>query len=167
MLLTEVLKYKSKFIYDLYTKFFSYMLREHEYDTKKIRINGACWVIIADIICIIAFPKLIAVTGMLLLSLADSTSAIAGRLYGKKQYTANRSYAGSITFFAVGMLIIFLSPKYFYESKEYIIGIIAVLGTTIADALNLPSDDNLTIPIVASVLLYVLYILFYPGIFVF
>lgn len=167
MLVVEILKYKSKSIYNLYTKFFSYMLREHEYDTKKVRINGASWVLIADVVCIAAFPKLIAVTGMLLLSFADSSSAITGRLYAKKQYAANRSYIGSITFFVVGVLIIFLTPKYFYQPKEYIIGIIAVFGTTIADALNLPSDDNLTIPVVTSVLLYVLYILFYPGIFVF
>lgn len=167
MLITELLKYKSKFIYNLYTKFFSYMLREHEYDTKKVRVNGASWVLIADVVCIAAFPKLIAITGMLLLSLADSSSAITGRLYAKKHYAENRSYIGSITFFVVSVIIVLLTPKYFYQPKEYVIGFLAVLGTTIADGLNLPSDDNLTIPVVTSVLLYVLYVLFYPGIFTF
>jgi dolichol kinase len=142
------------------------MLREHEYDTRRIRINGASWVFIADIICIAAFPKLIAITGMLLLSLADSTSAIVGRVYGKKHYMPNRSLPGSLAFFIVGLLIVFVSPKYFYVPKEYFIGSLAVIFTTIIDALNLPADDNLVIPVASSVLLYVLYIIFFPGIFI-
>ncbi len=166
MLIVEVLKYKSDFIYSLYVKLFRYMLREHEYDTRRIRINGASWVLIADIICIIAFPKLIAITGMLLLSLADSTSAIFGRVFARKHYAPNRSLPGSLSFLIVGILVVVISPKYFYVPKEYLIGSLAVVGTTIADALNLPADDNFTIPIVSSVLLYVLYIIFFPGIFV-
>jgi len=163
MLLVEILKYKNDAVYKLYVKLFRFMLREHEYDTRRIRINGASWVIIADIICIVIFPRYIAVTGMLLLSLADSTSAIIGRVYAKKHYAPNRSVAGSAAFFVVGVIIIMLSPKYYAAPMEYVIGIIAVLGTTIADGFNLPADDNLTIPVISSILLYVLYIIFFPG----
>ncbi len=102
---------------------------------------------------------------MLLLSLADSTSAIVGRVYGKKQYAPNRSVIGSVTFWIVGIIIIFVTPKYLYVPREYLLGVVAVTGTTFADSLNLPIDDNFVIPIVSSVLLYVLYIIFFPGIF--
>ena len=165
MLIFEILKYNSKSVHALYTKLFSYLLREHEYDTRRIRINGATWLLLADTICIIAFPKLVAITAMLLLSMADSSSAIVGRVYAKKHYAPNRSFIGSVTFFVVGVIIVLAAPKYFYTPTEYLIGIAAVAGTTIADALNLPADDNLTIPIVSSVLLYVLYMFFFPGIF--
>jgi dolichol kinase len=165
MIVFEILKYNNKYVYSLYTKFFSYLLREHEYDKRKIRINGATWLLIAFTICIFIFPKLIAITGMLLLSLSDSTSAIIGRVYGKKQYAPNRSIIGSVTFLVVGIIIIFATPKYFYLPNEYLIGIIAVTGTTLTDSLNLPTDDNFIIPVVSSVLLYVLYIIFFPGIF--
>ncbi len=164
MFIIELVKYKSNFIYDLYMKNFKHMLREHEYDKNRFRINGASWVIFAAIFCIILFPKLIAVTGLLMLSFADSTSALAGRMFGKKQYAPNRSYVGTITFFVVGIIIMFLAPKYFGTIKEYIIVLIAVIVTTVADGLSLPIDDNFTIPVVCCAVLYLLYSLLYPGI---
>jgi dolichol kinase len=165
MLLVELLKYKSVFIYELYVKVFRIMLREHEIDRNVVRFNGATWLLLGDITSIIIFPKLVAITGMLLLSLSDSISAIIGRTFGKKQYAPNRSYIGSFTFFAVGIIIVLLTPKYFYTVHEYVLASGAVFFTTLADALNLPTDDNFAIPIISSVFLYVLYILFFPGIF--
>jgi dolichol kinase len=166
MLLTEALKYKSDFIYHLYLKYFKSMLRDHETDRGKIRINGASWVFAADILVIIIFPKYIAITGMLLLSFSDSLSAIFGRLYGKKYYAPNRSFAGTLTFFIVGVLIVFFTPKYLYVPVEYYIALFAVLVTTVADSVNLPVDDNFVIPIVYSGFLYVLYLIFLPSVFV-
>jgi dolichol kinase len=165
MLMVEILKYKVDFIYGIYVKFFSVMLRTHEVGRKKFRMNGATWLLTADVVTIILFPKYIAITGMLLLSLSDSFSGIVGRLYGKKHYAKNRSYVGTITFFLIGLLIALFTPKYFYSSTEYFIAAAAVFLTTIADSLNLPADDNLVIPIVSSAFLYVLYIIFFPGIF--
>lgn len=163
MFIVELVKYKSNFIYDLYIKNFKHMLREHEYDKNRFRINGASWVIFAAIFCIILFPKLIAVTGLLMLSFADSTSALAGRMFGKKQYAPNRSYVGTITFFVVGLIILMLAPKYFGTLKEYIIVLIAVIVTTVVDGLSLPVDDNFTIPVTCCTVMYLLYILLYPG----
>lgn len=163
MLIVELVKYKSDFIYNLYMKYFKHMLREHEYDRSRFRINGASWVLFSAIFCIIIFPKYIAVFGLLMLSFADSSSALAGRLWGKKQFAPNRSYVGTAVFFAVGLFIVFLSPKYFPGYKEYIIALIAMTVTTIADASNLPVDDNFTIPVTACTVMYVLYLLLYPG----
>jgi dolichol kinase len=165
MLGVEFLKYKSESIYNLYLKYFKDMLREHEYDRKKFRFNGASWVILSCIICIFFFPKLIAIMGMLMLSLADSTAGLLGRLYGKKQYAPNRSFVGTLTFFVMGLIVIAVTPKYTYSFKEYIIGIAAVVITTFAEAFYLHIDDNLTIPIVGSLSLYVLYLIFMGGVF--
>ncbi len=164
MLLVELVKYKSKFIYSLYMKYFKDMLREHEYDTGKLRINGATWVILSAIFCIIVFPKNIAITGMLMLSLADSTSALLGRLYGKKHYAPNRSYVGTISFFLTGTAVMLLTPKYFGSLKEYLICFTALIATTVVDSLSPPVDDNLTIPVTCCVVLYIMYIIMYPGI---
>ncbi|MGH2574937.1 MAG: diacylglycerol/polyprenol kinase family protein [Ignavibacteria bacterium] len=162
MLIFEILKYKYDFVYDLYLKWFKIMLRDHELRRGKVRINGASWLLLADVLCIIIFPKLIAITGMLLLSLSDSFSAIFGRIFGKKQFVPNRSFAGSLAFFMVGIIIAFITPKYFYISKEYLLYAAVVFITTIVDTLNLPVDDNFAIPIVSSSLLYILYIIFFP-----
>jgi dolichol kinase len=141
------------------------MLREHEYDTKIFRVNGASWVLIGDILCMLIFPKLIAISGMLLLSLSDSISAIVGQLFAKKYYTKNRSYLGTSVFLIIGIIIVSLTPKYFNNSLEYIIGYTAIVVTAISDSINLPVDDNLIIPIVFSGTLYILYLFFFPVIF--
>lgn len=165
LILFELLKYKVKFLYELYIKLFKPMLREHEYDTGVLRVNGASWVLIGDILCIIIFPKFIAIGGMLLLSLSDSISAIAGQLFAKRYYTKNRSYLGTGVFLIIGMIIVTFSPKYYYNSLEYIIGYTAIVVTAISDSINLPFDDNLIIPIVYCGALYILYLLFFPAIF--
>jgi len=167
MIVVEILKYKSEFVYNLYLKYFKFLLREHEFRRDKFRINGASWVLFADIFCLILFPKYIAISGMLLLSLADSSSAIIGRMYGKKRFAPNRSYAGSFAFLITGVIIVMLSPKYVYQPMEYYLGLIAVSVTTFADSFNLPIDDNFAIPVIFSGLLYVLYIIFLPSILLF
>jgi dolichol kinase len=163
MALAELVKYRSDAFYHFYLKYFKYMLREHEYNRFKFRINGASWVVLSAIFCIILFPKLIAVTGLLMLSFADSSSALLGRLFGRKQYAPNRSYVGTAVFFVIGLLVALLTPKYFGMMKEYIIGFVMVVVTTIADGLSLPVDDNFTIPVVSCTVMYLLYILVFPG----
>lgn len=163
MIVVEILKYKSAFVYGIYVKFFKHMLREHEYNRGAVRINGATWVLLSSIFCILLFPKLIAVFGLLMLAFADSTSALAGRIWGKKQYAPNRSYVGTAVFFIVGMIIMMLAPKYFGSGKEYFVLSIAVIATTVADSLILPVDDNFTIPITACIVSYILFLLLFPG----
>lgn len=160
MLIIEYVKYKNDSFYNFYMKYFKFMLREHEYDKRVFRINGATWVILSCIICILLFPKLIAIMGMLFLSLADSTSGILGRLFGKKMYAPNRSYIGTFVFFISGLIVIAITPKYVYSINEYLICTAAVVITTAAEAFNLHIDDNFTIPVVGSGSLYVLYTFF-------
>ena len=167
MIVVEFFKYKSETVYNLYLKYFKFLLREHEFNRDKFRINGASWVLLADIVCLILFPKYIAISGMLLLSLSDSASAIIGRLYGKKKFAPNRSYAGTLAFLITGILIVIFSPKYVYYPMEYYLGLIAVFVTTLADSVKLPVDDNFAIPVVFSGLLYLLYIIFLPSILLF
>jgi len=160
LLLVEFIKYENDSFFHFYMKYFKHMLREHEYDKRTFRINGATWVVLSCLICIIFFPKLIAIMGMLFLSFADSSAGIVGRLFGRKQYAPNRSYVGTVTFFIAGMLVIAFTPKYFYSSTEYLLCSAAVIITTFAEAFNLHIDDNFTIPVVGSLSLYILYSIF-------
>jgi dolichol kinase len=163
MLLVEMLKYRVEFIYNIYVKTFSFMLKDHEVDRKLIRMNGASWVLLGDVFCILFFPKLIAITGMLILSLADSLSAVFGRLYGGKHVVPDRTIAGTLVFFIVSLIISFLTPKYFYSLKEYSLYVAMAAVTTIADFIKLPVDDNFAIPVISSGVLYVLYLIFFPN----
>lgn len=164
MLLVEFLKYRSAFIFKFYVRIFRPMLKEHEVNPKLLRINGASWVMLGDVTCLLFFPKFIAITSMLILSLADSLSAVFGRLYNGKEIVPDRTIAGSLVFFIVTLIISFLTPKYFYTPPEYFMYIIMAVVTTGVDIIKLPVDDNFTIPVVSSGVLYILYIIFFPGI---
>jgi dolichol kinase len=89
---------------------------------------------------------------------------LLGRLYGKKKYAPNRSFVGTVVFFIVGLIVIAVTPKYTYSVKEYVIGFGAVVFTTFAEAINLYVDDNFTVPFIASLSLYVFYLIFMNGI---
>lgn len=163
MLLVEFLKYKSEFIYNLYFRIFRIMLKDHELDRKIFRINGASWVLLGDAVCVLIFPKLIAITGMLILSLADSLSAVFGRLSRGKHIVPDRTITGILVFFLVALIISFLTPKYFYSLKEYSLYIAMSAVTAAADVIRLPVDDNFVIPVISSGVLYILYLIFFPG----
>lgn len=157
MILVDILKYYLNWLYDLYLKIFKFLLREHEYEKGKTRLSGATWLIISDVICIIFFPRDIAITGMLLLSISDSASTIFGRYFGKKMYAKNRTYIGSASFIISGCLIILITPKVNYSLTEYAIGFVTVFLTALVDGSNFPFDDNFTIPIFSSLILYFFY----------
>jgi len=161
----EILKYKSDAVFSLYQKFFGSILRVHEQDKRLFRLNGAAWMMLAYVLCIIFFPRLIAITGMLFLAYGDSLSALAGKFLGKKHFVPDRTFIGSFTFFIVACAVVFLLPKYSYLPKEYLIGCLTALIATVADTLKLPVDDNFSIPIVSCGALYVFYLIFFPGIF--
>ena len=61
---------------------FGWLLRSHETDREKKRLNGATWVLISATLAIWIFPKLIAITGFLVLIVADMTAALVGRRFG-------------------------------------------------------------------------------------
>jgi dolichol kinase len=165
ILLVEILKYRIDFAYNLYVKVFGVMLKEHETDRKLFRFTGATWVLLADVFCIVFFPKFIAITGMLILSLADSLSAVFGRLSREKHFVQDRTVTGTAVFFIVCVTISFLGPKYFYSLKEYSIYIAMCVITTISDIIPLPIDDNFAIPVISCSSLYVFYLFFLPGTF--
>jgi len=162
-LLVEFLKYRSNIVYGYYMKIFGVMLREHEYDISRFRVTGATWVLLSCIFCIILFPKIIAISGMLMLSFADSSSALAGRIFGKKKITDNRTFIGTLVFILAGFTVIIFSPKYLWSFKEYMFYFVAVITTAIIDILKIPIDDNFTIPVSFCLIIYIFYKLFFPG----
>jgi len=165
ILLVEIMKYRIEFVYNLYVSIFGPMLKRHEADRNLFRFTGATWVLIADVFCILFFPKVIAITGMLVLSLADSLSAVFGTMVKGKHFAPDRTVLGTTVFFLVCLAISFLGPKYFYTLKEYSIYVAMSVITTISDIVPLPVDDNFAIPIISCSSLYVFYWFFFPGVF--
>ena len=100
---------------------------------------------------LLLFPSNIGYAAIAVLTLGDSSASLIGKRYGKTRIPFNRgkSVEGSL----VGMIFAFLGAMLFVDPITAIIG--AVVGMFI-EALPLPIDDNLLMPLAAGLLMYLL-----------
>jgi dolichol kinase len=143
-------------------RWFGWLLRRHETDIKQKRLNGASNVLIAALLCVLIFPKVIVINAFAVLIISDTTAALFGRRFGKHRFLA-KSLEGSIAFFVAAVIVILIAPKVDGTIGEYIIGIIAAAIGTIIEALPIKIDDNISIPLAIGFSLWCLYALFLPG----
>lgn len=151
------------------TKVFQSMLRAHEKDETKILLSGATYVLISAALSIFIFPKLIAITAFTVLIVADASSALIGRMYGKHRFL-DKSAEGSLAFIVSACIVILVLPKVEGLWIEYAIGFIAaILGAIIeASSVRLHFDDNLAVPATVGFTMwsgYYLLDLIDPGLF--
>ena len=64
-----------QFINNIFKFFFGDILRKHEKKKKKIRLNGASWLMISAFLTILIFPKFIAVVALTILIISDISSS--------------------------------------------------------------------------------------------
>lgn len=155
-------RYLSSTIGKIFYNFFGFLLRQHEVDYKKRNLNGATYVLLSALICILIFPKVIVVTAFAVLIISDTMAALIGRRYGRHKFLF-KSLEGTLAFFLSGIVVVLLSPKIEYLFSEYIIGIIATaFGAVIENVSFGLADDNLVIPISIGIAMWLLYLLFLP-----
>jgi dolichol kinase len=142
-------------------RWFGWLLRHHEQDSSRKRLNGATNVMIAATLCVLIFPKFITITALAVLVLADSTSALVGRRCGKRPFFA-KSAEGALAFFVAGVLVILVTPKPEGLPLEYAFGIVAVAIATIVESLPTRIDDNISVPLTIGFVLWGLYTLLLP-----
>jgi dolichol kinase len=143
--------------------FFGFLLRKHEKDHKKLNLNGATYVLISAVVCIIIFPKLFVVTAFAVLIISDSSAALIGRKWGKHKFIF-KSLEGTIAFFFSACIVVLLTPKINGLIIEYMIGFVAVAIGAIAENISYGwADDNLSIPLCIGFVMWGLYYLFLPN----
>jgi dolichol kinase len=144
-------------------KVFGFLMRKHEWDHKKKNLNGATYVIMSAVVVILIFPKVFVVTAFTVLIIGDVAAALIGRRYGKTKFLC-KSLQGTTAFFVFSCLVVLVTPKINGLTAEYFIGFFAVAVGAIAENVSGTwADDNFTIPVTVCVTMWILYILFLPG----
>lgn len=113
----------------------------------------------AVLLTIVAFPKHIALVGIYSLAFADPLSAIVGIKWGKHKISDTRSIEGSLAFFISIFLVSFLILSGFAGSIGFLTFIISFVLAGICaifDLIPLKLDDNLTIPLFTSAVLWLI-----------
>ena len=122
---------------------------------------------IAILLTIITFPKAIAITAILILAISDPLSAIFGIRFGKRRIVSHKSLEGSLAFFLSSFFICHLILHYSigpYTWKITIVSLLLAFSSSVVESLPIKLDDNLTIPLSTSFLLWPLCELFNLGI---
>ncbi len=158
---TDVARHYIPSIGQWFYQTFGWLLRRHEQDGKKKRLNGATYVLISAVLCVLMFPKIITVTAFAILIISDTTSALVGRKYGKKPFF-RKSREGSAAFLVSAILVVLVSPKIDGQAIEYYIGFAGATVGALVESLSGRIDDNLTIPVSIGAVMWALYALLLP-----
>jgi dolichol kinase len=157
-------RYYSPKLAEYVRKIFGFMMRKHEWDHKKKNLNGATYVIMSATFIVLVFPKVFVITAFTVLIIGDIAAALIGRRYGKTKFLF-KSLQGTLAFFFFSCIVVFLTPKVKGSLTEYLIGFFAVAVGAIAENVSGTwADDNFTIPVAVCVTMWILYILFLPGV---
>ena len=147
----------------VFYKIFGFLLRKHELDSKKKNLNGATYVFISALLCVIIFPKIFFITGFSILIVSDSVAALIGRKFGKHKFLS-KSFEGTLAFFISASIVVLFTPKIEGAATEYLIGIIAAFIGAIVENISFGfADDNLTIPISIGFTMWGLYLFMLPN----
>ena len=147
----------------VFYKIFGFLLREHEVDTKKKNLNGATYVFISAMICVIIFPKVLFITAFTVLIVSDSMAALIGRKFGRHRFLS-KSLEGTLAFFISATIVVLFTPKIDHVFTEYLIGIIAAAVGAIVENVSFGfADDNLSIPLSIGLTMWLLYSAMLPG----
>jgi len=146
----------------LFSKLFGWLLRAHERDESRKRLNGATYVLLSACLCILLFPKLIVITAFSMLIISDTIAALIGRKIGKHPFL-KKSLEGSGAFFFSAIVVVILTPKISYIPMEYLIGGFAALVGTVVEASGIGIDDNLSIPLSVGGVMWLLYTILLPA----
>ena len=134
-----------------YQKLFNKILRTHEINNRKSLFTGGTYLVISSFFIVLLFPMPIAVASIFIITYSDSAAALVGKLIGRIKIF-DKTLEGSIAFFLSGLLIIYLSPKVSTDPFEFQIAVFSLIICTILDVFPIKIDDNLSLPIVFSVL---------------
>lgn len=130
---------------------------------EQVKESAAVPYALAVLLTIITFPKEVALIAIFTLALGDPLSAITGITFGKHKIISGKSLEGSLAFFSVAFLVVFLvlSISTGYGSTR-ILGVSLMIGLLGSLVEMIPSrlDDNLTIPLFMSFIAWICLYLF-------
>ncbi len=155
--LIDVLSKKNFILHDIMYKYFGNMLRPHE-QRGGIILNGASWVLISAVVCVLIFPKIIMVTGFTILIVSDIMAALIGRKYGRHAIF-DKSLEGLMAFIISAIAIVVLYGIIFDAPPLYFLAGIAgaiVGGFGEVSSSVLKMDDNLSVPLSVGIVMWII-----------
>ncbi|MCD6334344.1 MAG: hypothetical protein J7M27_03340 [Candidatus Latescibacteria bacterium] len=146
-LIADLLRMSHSMAAHIFLRIFGPLLRDHE---KGKRLTGSTYLLIGSFLCAWGFGTEIAILALLYLIFGDAVAALVGRLWGRVRI-GKKTLEGSASclFVCVGIALI-------SRSVPLHAALVGALVATFVEWLPWPMDDNLTIPIIAGLVIKVL-----------
>lgn len=109
---------------------------------------SSTWYVVGILTALVLFPVHVVIPGILVLALADPAASVLGRLWGRRRL-GKGSVEGTVIFSVVAFFVLlpFVPPP---------AAAMAAVLTALVEILPLGLDDNFTIPLTASTLVFLL-----------
>lgn len=151
-LAADVLRVRSFPVATLIDRYFGFMMRQEERPPigGPIILNGATWVLLSATLLVALFPMDVATVSFTAFMVADAAAAIVGRGIGRRHWPRSiRTVEGSLAFFAVGVAVMLL-----FDTPPMWIVVLAALAGTAAEIPSGPLNDNIRVPLVMAIVIY-------------
>ncbi|HET9869612.1 MAG TPA: hypothetical protein VFR02_03820 [bacterium] len=132
-----------------FMKLFSGLIRR----TEQNKFNGATFLCFAFFLVILLFPKNVAVTAMLFLSLGDTAAELGGLYFGRLRIF-RRSAEGTLSFFLVAFVIAWALLG------DWRVAFLGAAAGALIELFSFEVDDNLTVPIGSACAVWLIFSLF-------
>ena len=139
---------RSEFVKKAFFFFVSPFIR----DIEENKMTGASRIAITFFLILAIFPIRISVPACMLLSIADSASAIVGRWIGKHKWFKHYTIEGTLAFVIAGLAMFLIGFQYVPIWKAALV----VVFCGLFEALLSHLDDNVVIPVAAAVMMMML-----------
>lgn len=156
---SELLRFKLKGFNRLFTKLFSFMLREGELESKsgQPHFTGASHFMLAALMTVAFFAKEIAVPALMILIISDTIAALVGRQYGKRIIIGHKTVRGFMAFIISAMAVVMFTNCIF--CFDWFIRPAQMFALLIAASFELFEkqvgvDDNFSIPLGYALIAY-------------
>ena len=146
----ELLRFRAPGINRWFFLFFKPLLRGNEAS----RLTGASYMLIASLIAFLVFQRDIAMLALCFLAVGDAVATIVGKHIGKRRFLS-KTLEGDLACFVSCVAIGFV---FYYAGLNIrlLTTLVGSVGATIVEAMPLPINDNLTMPLFAGLVMTVM-----------
>lgn len=158
MLFVESIRHRDNWGGRTFRRFFGAMLRDAERGPLDLPPNlrprwlGGTPYCIASFICVVLFPKPVAVLALLYLAVGDTAASFVGKLWGRTRIVNGKSLEGTIGCFVACALVAFAAANVSSDYRLWL-GILGALAAALAELLITKIDDNYSIPLASGTLM--------------
>lgn len=155
----DFLRQKNKTLNDVLVHLFRPVMRDSELK----KIAGTSYLLTGVLIISFVFPREVVLLTMLFLAFADPIASYFGIRFGKDKIFGHKSLQGSLAAFFVCAVLCFafLFSHNLLVDRIIVVSLLGGLIGALAELIPISKlDDNLTLPILSSISLWVLFFLF-------